>query len=197
MPAPHKLSACLKIDCLLTVIHTCFRCGYDTTMNPIIVDAVNKQIRLEFESAFLYLAFSGNLRQYGLPGMGHWMREQYREECGHALRFVSHLENRRAKVVIPAVAAPVYSWETPLDLFRLALEHERKITAAIHELLTLCREEKEYATQCLLFDYVKEQVEEELQVEEIVDIMTLCGTRIDELLSLDQKLAARTTQVWE
>ena len=51
-------------------------------MNPIIVDAVNRQIRLEFESAFLYLAFSGNLRQYGLPGMGHWMREQYREECG-------------------------------------------------------------------------------------------------------------------
>ena len=64
-------------------------------------------------------------------------------------------------------------------------------------LLTLCRDEREYATQCLLFDYVKEQVEEELQVEEIVDIMTLCGSRIDELLSLDQKLAARSTQVWE
>ena len=170
---------------------------YDAGMNPIIVDAVNRQIRLEFESAFLYLAFSGNLRQYGLPGMGHWMREQYREECGHALRFVSHLENRRAKVVIPSVAAPEYAWETPLDLFRMSLEHERRITASIHELLTLCREEKEYATQCLLFDYVKEQVEEELQVEEIVDIMTLCGSRIDELLSLDQKLAARTTQAWE
>lgn len=170
---------------------------YDAGMNPIIVDAVNRQIRLEFESAFLYLAFSGNLRQYGLPGMGHWMREQYREECGHALRFISHLENRRARVSIPSVAAPEYTWETPLDLFRLSLEHERRITASIHELLTLCREEQEYATQCLLFDYVKEQVEEELQVEEIVDIMTLCGSRIDELLSLDQKLAARSTQAWE
>ena len=123
-------------------------------MNPKIVTAVNKQIKLEFESAFLYLAFSGNLRQYGLPGMGHWMREQFREECGHALRFVSHLENRRARVIIPAVNAPVYEWEKPLDLFRMALEHERRITASIHELLTLCREEKEYATQCLLFDYV-------------------------------------------
>ncbi len=166
-------------------------------MNPVIVEAVNRQIRLEFESAFLYLAFSGNLRQYGLPGMGHWMREQYREECGHALRFVTHLENRRARVVIPAVRQPEYNWQTPLDLFRLALAHEKLITASIHELLTLCREEREYATQCLLFDYVKEQVEEELQVEEIVDIMTLCGTRIDELLSLDQKLAARKTQAWE
>lgn len=166
-------------------------------MNQKIVAAVNKQIKLEFESAFLYLAFSGNLRQYGLPGMGHWMREQFREECGHALRFVSHLENRRARVIIPAVNAPVYEWEKPLDLFRMALEHERRITASIHELLTLCREEKEYATQCLLFDYVKEQVEEELQVEEIVDIMTLCGFRVDELLSLDQKLASRTTTVWE
>jgi ferritin len=167
------------------------------SMNPLIVDAVNTQIRLEFESAFLYLAFSGNLRQYGLPGMGHWMREQYREECGHALRFITYLENRRARVVIPMVSAPVYKWETPLDLFRLALEHERRITASIHDLLTLCREEREYATQCLLFDYVKEQVEEELQVEEIVDVMPLCGTRIDELLSLDQKLSGRSTKVWE
>jgi ferritin len=110
---------------------------------------------------------------------------------------VTHLENRRARVVIPAVRQTEYNWQTPLDLFRLALAHEKLITASIHELLTLCREEREYATQCLLFDYVKEQVEEELQVEEIVDIMTLCGTRIDELLSLDQKLAARKTQVWE
>ena len=166
-------------------------------MKPIIVEAVNAQIRLEFESAFLYLAFSGNLRQYGLPGMGHWMREQFREECGHALRFVGRLENRRAQVVIAEISAPVYRWEKPLDLFRLALEHERRITAAIHHLLTLCRDEREYATQCLLFEYVKEQVEEELQVEEIVDIMTLCGSRIDELLGLDQKLAARSTRVWE
>ena len=102
-------------------------------MKEKIVEAVNAQIRLEFESAFLYLAFSGNLRQYGLPGMGHWMREQYREECGHALRFVSHLENRRARVIIPDIAAPVYTWENPQDLFRLALAHERRITAAIHE----------------------------------------------------------------
>ena len=183
---------------LQTVIRIrCSFCYDGQRMNPVIVEAVNRQIRLEFESAFLYLAFSGNLRQYGLPGMGHWMREQYREECGHALRFVTHLENRRARVVIPAVRQPEYNWQTPLDLFRLALAHEKLITASIHELLTLCREEREYATQCLLFDYVKEQVEEELQVEEIVDIMTLCGTRIDELLSLDQKLAARKTQAWE
>lgn len=166
-------------------------------MNQAVVTAVNNQIRLEFESAFLYLAFSGNLRQYGLPGMGHWMREQYREECGHALRFITYLENRRARVIIPALAAPEYKWETPLDLFRLALAHEQRITSSIHDLLTLCREEREYATQCLLFDYVKEQVEEELQVEEIVDIMTLCGSRIDELLSLDQKLASRSTRAWE
>ena len=114
-----------------------------------------------------------------------------------ALCFILSLIMTVSCLVIPSVAAPVYTWETPLDLFRLALEHERRITASIHDLLTLCREEREYATQCLLFDYVKEQVEEELQVEEIVDIMTLCGTRVDELLGLDQKLASRTTQAWE
>lgn len=93
-------------------------------MNPIIVDAVNNQIRPEFESDFLYLVFSGNLCQYGLPGMGHWIREQYREECTHALCFVSYPENCRAKVVILSVGAPVYTWKTPLDLRQLYILHD-------------------------------------------------------------------------
>ena len=153
--------------------------------------------QLAYEAARLLKISNSQVRQLKLVRRSIDARKKPDVRIVYTVDVVSHLENRRAKVVIPAVAAPVYTWETPLDLFRLALEHERKITASIHELLTLCREEKEYATQCLLFDYVKEQVEEELQVEEIVDIMTLCGTRIDELLSLDQKLAARTTQVWE
>ncbi len=166
-------------------------------MNPYVIDAVNRQIKAEFEAGFLYLAFSVNLHAYGLPGMSHWMREQYREECGHALRLISHLELRDAPVQIPNVSHPEYSWERPQDLFRLALEHEQRITSAIHDLLELCMREKDYAMQVLLFDYVKEQVEEEHQVEEIARQMMLCGSNAEELLGLDTRLGSRTTTAWE
>ncbi len=166
-------------------------------MNPYIADAVNRQIKSEFEAGFLYLAFSVNLHAYGLPGMAHWMREQYREECGHALRLVSHMELRNAVVRIPAISCPAYEWERPSDLFKLALAHEQRITSSIHDLMGLCVQEKDYATQVLLFDYVREQVEEEHQVEEITRQILLCGSNVEELLGIDARLGARQTVAWE
>ncbi len=166
-------------------------------MNPYVIEAVNRQIKTEFEAGFMYLAFSVNLYAYGLPGMSHWMREQYREECGHALRLISHLNQRNAPVQIPTVSHPEYVWERPLDLFRLSLENEQRITSAIHDLLELCIREKDYATQVLLWDYVKEQVEEEHQVEEISRQMMLCGSNAEALLGLDAHLSARCSKAWE
>lgn len=85
----------------------------------------------------------------------------------------------------------------PQDLFKLALEHEQRITSSIHDLLGLCMQEKDYAMQVLLFDYVKEQVEEEHQVAEIIRRMMLCGSNTEELLGLDARMSSRVAAAWE
>lgn len=157
-------------------------------MNPDIAEAINDQIRKEFNAAFLYLSFSVNMKEYGMKGAGRWLRAQYLEECGHALRLLDYMELRREPVRIPQISAPDYAWNTPLDVFRLAWEHERLITQSIHSLVTLCRQEKDYATQGMLMDYVKEQVEEESQVQDIVDALNRCGNDASALLQLDARL---------
>lgn len=160
-------------------------------MKDIINDALNLQIRLEFESAFAYLSWSVSLRELGLSGAGHWMRQQYREECAHALRFLTFLEERNARVSVPAIAAHEYEWTRPLDLFRLALVQERRITAAIHRMIALCQESGDYATQGMLFDFAREQHEEERQVEDVLKRFTLIDGNVSALLSLDNQLAQR------
>lgn len=159
-------------------------------MNPEITSAINEQIRMEFNAAFLYLSFSVNMNEYGMKGAGRWLRAQYLEECGHALRLLDHLELRRAPVQVPHITAPDYTWNSPLDVFRLAWEHECLITRSIHSIVALCRREHDYATQGLLMDYVKEQVEEESQVLDIVEALTRCGNDTSALLQLDSRLAA-------
>ena len=161
-------------------------------MNTTILEAVNRQVQLEFEAAFLYLSMSAALSEHGMSGAGRWMRAQYHEECGHALKLVSYLERRRAPVRLTSLHCPPCEWESPLVLFQRALEHERLITQEIHELVTLCRQERDYATQCLLFEYVREQVEEEYAVEEIVDALTLCGDSAEALMRLDAHLGMRS-----
>ncbi len=132
--------------------------GYAVRMQKEITDALNEQIRMEFNAAFLYLSFSVDMREFGLPGMGHWLREQYREECGHALRLISWMGTRGGKVEIPHIARPAYVWESPLDIFEMALEHERLVSASVNSLLALCMEQRDFATQGLMFEYVREQV---------------------------------------
>lgn len=144
-------------------------------MNKNIEDALNSQIRMEFESAFLYLAFSIDLRQYGLAGAAHWMLKQYREETDHALALVDYLQKRGAYVLVPQIRKPEYSWENPVDLFRMALTHEKQVSESINSMVTMAREHKDYATESLLFEYVKEQIEEEDTVADIVQTLALCG----------------------
>lgn len=159
-------------------------------MNPEIAAAINEQIRKEFNAAFLYLSFSVNMKEYGMKGAGRWLRAQYLEECGHALRLLDYMELRREPVRIPSITAPDYSWSSPLDIFRLAWEHERLITSSIHSIVSLCRHEEDYATQGLLMDYVKEQVEEESQVADIVTALKRCGHDESALLQLDARLGS-------
>ncbi len=171
-------------------------------MQAAIIAALNEQIRLEFNAAFLYLSFSAELREFGLPGMAHWMREQYREECGHALRLISYLGTRGGKVSMPHISPPSYAWETPLDIFEMALKHEKLVSASVDALLALCQERRDYATQGLMFDYVREQVEEERSVLDIVEELRFCrGSGAGEgLLRLDARLAARTlssSDIWD
>lgn len=168
-------------------------------MNPEIADALNEQIRMEFNAAFLYLAFSVNMKEYGMNGAGRWLRAQYREECGHALRLLDYMELRRVAVRVPRICSPDYTWEKPVDIFRLAWEHEQQVTQAIHALVELCRRERDYATEKLLMDYVEEQVEEENQVEAIVVALQRCGADESALLQLDARLEqarSKHEKVW-
>lgn len=158
-------------------------------MNPDIATAINEQIGKEFNAAFLYLSFSVNMNEYGMKGAGRWLRAQYLEECGHALRLLDYMALRRVPVHIPQISSPDYTWNTPLDIFRLAWEHEQFITRSIHSIMSLCKREEDYATQGLLMEYVKEQVEEESQVEDIVDALSRCGQDASALLQLDAQLA--------
>jgi len=160
-------------------------------MDKKIEDALNQQVRIEFEAAFLYLAFSMDLQRHGLPGSAHWMLKQYHEECGHALHLMEYLQKRGACAVAPQVERPRYEWESPADLFRLALAHEKLVTESIYAIVALAREVRDYATEGVLFEYVREQVEEETSAGDIVQTLSLCGGSVDALLSLDGRLAQR------
>jgi ferritin len=162
-----------------------------TPMKGAVRDAIGKQIKHEFYSAYLYLSMAGSFEMADLTGFAHWMREQSREELEHALKFFDFLLDRGEHAQLHAIEEPPYAFRSPLDTFEQALEHEKEITARINELYELSVRENDYPAQILLNWFVMEQVEEEKSATEIVERLRMAGEDSAALLLLDGELGKR------
>ena len=49
-------------------------------LSDTMLNAFNDQIRVEFQSAYIYLSMSAYFESINFPGCAHWMRMQYKEE---------------------------------------------------------------------------------------------------------------------
>lgn len=155
-------------------------------------DAINEQINSEFYSAHLYLSMAAYCDTLSLGGFSHWLKLQYSEELGHALKLFDFISDRGGRVVLQAIDQPPIEFESVTAIMQMALEHERKVTAMIDSLYELALDERDYSVHVLLEWFVDEQVEEEKSVAEIISHLGMVGDDGTGLLLLDARLAART-----
>jgi len=160
-------------------------------MNTMI-DAFNEQIKNEFYSAYMYLSMSAYFADLGLPGFAAWMRVQAQEEVTHATKMYDYVLARGEKVVLKAIDAPPATWESPLEVMKAGLEHEKFVTKCLNELTDLAVKEKDHASQIFLSWYITEQVEEEQSFGDIVNALKLIKGEGQGLLMMDRELGART-----
>ena len=153
--------------------------------------AINDKIKNELESYYIYLSMAAYFHAMSLDGMGHWMRCQAHEETIHAMKFFEHLIDRDGKVVLQDLKQLKTEWGSPLEAFQDAFEHEKFISGKINDLITVAREEKEYASEPLLAWFSDEQIEEEASTGKIVDELEMIGEDKSALLMLDRELGAR------
>ena len=156
-----------------------------------VQDAINAQIAHEFYASYLYLAMSAYFETINLPGFARWMRAQSEEEREHAMKFFDYLNDRGGSVELAAIAQPPGEFQSPLDVFQQALEHERKVTGLIHRLYELALKESDYATQAHLQWFITEQVEEEKNASQVIEQIKMTGGQPGALFVLDRELAAR------
>jgi len=160
-------------------------------MNELLVSMINDQIEHEFFSAYLYLSMAAYFEKRSLPGFAHWMRLQADEEREHAMKFFDFLVDRGVRVDLHAISQPPSEWNTVLDVFEHAYQHEQKVTSLIHTLYEKAVQEKDYPTQVMLHWFIEEQVEEEKNVSEIVDMLRMAEDHRGALLHLDHRVGKR------
>ncbi len=160
-------------------------------ISETIEKALNDHINKEFYSAYLYLSMSAYCDGQGLPGFGHWLEMQFREETNHGMKFLHFLEDRGGRVQLEAIQRPPTDFGSVRAVFEQALQHEQNLSEDIHRLYDLAVQENDHACQPLLHWFIAEQTEEEKTARQILEQLTMIGDDGAALLVLDRELAAR------
>lgn len=154
--------------------------------------AINEQIAKEIYSSNLYLSMAGYYHSISLNGMANWMRLQSKEELDHAYKLFDFLLDRGGLPVIGKIDSPPNHWETPLEGFEVALDHEKQITQSINKLARLAQKESDLPLEVLLHWFISEQVEEEATVSELVDRLKMAIDSPGGVFIFDNELRAKT-----
>ena len=137
-----------------------------------ILKALVAQVKMEFESAYLYRSMSHDLKNIALNCYAKWLDKQYEEEREHALKIVSYIEDRDGVVDFLPIAGVKKHYTNPLDVAKASLAHEEAVSASIRNIFNLARKEGDLETEIFLQWFITEQVEEEVNARDNVEDFT-------------------------
>lgn len=152
--------------------------------------AINDQITAELWSSNLYLQMSYFLKHQGWDGYSSWLKAHALEEREHATRMADYMSDRGGIVKLQMIDVVPEGWGSILEIFEHSLSHERNVSKMIDTIVTIAREEHDYATENFFRKFVDEQVEEEALFGDIVDKLRKAGESSG-LFVLDNDLNAR------
>lgn len=160
-------------------------------LNKELVSLLNKQVNLEWYSAYFYLDIYSYYTDQNLNGFGNWFYIQTQEERDHAMLFMKYLLNNNERAVLQDIKAPNITFHDFREPANTAYEHELKVSESINNIYALAYEQKDFRTMQFLDWFIKEQGEEEKNTEDIVKRYDLFGNDAKGLYLLDSELASR------
>ena len=161
-------------------------------ISPKVVKMINEQINREIESAYIYQAmeiYIGN--EYNFSGIENFFHVQVQEENAHAYLMIDYLHRLGEKVELKAIPQPKSDYKSILEVFEAALEHERKVTNWINDIMAVAVEEKDFSSQSFLKFFIDEQVEEEESFVKHIDTLKFIDSNPHATMLFDQQLATR------
>jgi ferritin len=134
------------------------------------VDALNEQVAAEFGASHQYVAVAVHYEAHTLPQLAGFFYRQAVEERGHALMMIKYLLDTSAPVRLSEIAAPEQDFADHIAPIKLALEQERAVSGQISQLFEIARAEGDYLSEQFVQWFLKEQVEEEATMSELLEV---------------------------
>jgi len=157
-----------------------------------LTSSLNEQMNFEFYSAHVYMAIAGYCSAESLDGFANFFIVQAEEERFHAMKIYKYLNDRGKRVELTGFDAPNNSYNSVLEAFEHAYEHEQEVTRRIYHLSDLAMNDREHATIQFLKWFIDEQVEEEAMFDSIINKLKRIDKDSNAFFMLDTEFSQRT-----
>lgn len=157
-------------------------------LNELVLKALNDQMTHELSNSLIYKSFSDVADYLGFTGASSWFEKQSQEEYKHHEKIRKYILDMGSIPILGAI--PMFS--PPLvslyELFSQVLILETSTTDKLKNISEICKEVKDDQTYELILWFLKEQIEEERNVDTIIKRLNISSNNI---LLIDKELGER------
>lgn len=154
-------------------------------------DILNRQVANEANAAQTYLSYAIWADSQGYAGVSNLLFRHSGEERDHMMKVIRYIQNRGGTSKITALDAAPKSPKNLQECFEKLFKHEVDNTTAIYDIVEHAQKEKDWATWNFGQWFVKEQIEEETLIMDLLDQLKVAGgpkATDESLLYLDSKI---------
>ncbi|MCK0156551.1 ferritin [Cellulophaga sp. F20128] len=154
---------------------------------------LNEQMTREAYQAQVYLSFGCWAEENSFVGVSEFLYRHMQEEREHMFKFVKYILDRGGSISIDTIKAAPKAPKDIGDCLEKILKHEIDNSKEIDKIVNLAHKEKDWATFSFGQWFVKEQIEEETLINELIDKYTLASKEVTDnvnLYEMDKDLAS-------
>lgn len=155
---------------------------------------LNQQVTKEANASQTYLSYGVWADSEGYSGTANLLFRHSGEERNHMMKIIEYIQKRGGKTKVEALGEVPKDPKNLQDCFEKLFQHEVDNSEAIYKIVAEALEFKDWATWNFGQWFVKEQIEEETLIMELLDKLKIAGgnkATKDSLLYLDNKIGGR------
>jgi ferritin len=144
-------------------------------LSKSIAATLNAQMTKEAHASQIYLSYAAWADQKGFGGIANFLFKHAQEERNHMMKILEFILKRGGQVEVTAIPAPPENPVSINNCFEKIFKHEIDNTNAVYKLVKMSHDEEDWATWNFMQWFVKEQVEEETLVMNLLDKIKIAG----------------------
>lgn len=169
----------------------------DKRISDKMEQLLNKQMTREAYQAQVYLSYGSWAEVNSFNGIATFLYKHSGEERAHMFKFLKYINDRGGNATIEAIDAAPVNPKNIGECLNNVLKHEIENSKEIDKIVNLAHEEKDWATFNFGQWFVKEQIEEESLIKDIIDKYNLASTQTSQnhnLYEMDKDLAGASQE---